>query len=112
MTNCFQENLNEQLMRKITQTKNIMLNTRNNYNVMHDHSYYKNKKKNQRSNGQTYLNHSQILNGIDEYDTIWCVIGISSDEENDIDNNMPLSEILKIEYEKDLQLEVGLYLIM
>lgn len=88
-----------------------MLNTRNNYSVMHDHNYYyKNKIKSQEPNGQTYLKYYDILiNDCDKYDTTCCVIDISSDEENYIDDNKPLSELLKIEYEKDIQLEVRFF---
>jgi len=115
MTKPFQENLNEQFMRQIPQTKNIMLNTRNNYNVTHDHNYHlQNKQKYQRPNGQKYLNHSEILiNDYDEYSTIpnWCMVEISGDEQN-YNKDMSLSEMLKLELEKDLLHKVRLYLIM
>eukprot|EP00102_Acyrthosiphon_pisum_P026131 XP_016663341.1 PREDICTED: uncharacterized protein LOC107884866 [Acyrthosiphon pisum] len=105
MTNPFQENVNEQFMIQIPQTKNIMLNIRKNYNVTHDHNYHlKNKQKCQQHNGKKYLNHSEILiNDYDGYGTIpnWCVDDISGDEEN-YTEDMSLSEILKIELEKDL----------
>jgi len=112
MTKPFQENLNEPFMRQISQTKNITLNTRNHYNVTHDHSYHlKNIHKCQRSNGQKYLNHS-VINDYNRYDIPnWCVVNISSDEEN-YTKDMSLSEILKIELEKDLLHKVRLYSII
>ncbi|XP_060847133.1 protein ecdysoneless homolog [Rhopalosiphum padi] len=72
------------------------------YNTMHEHNYFRdNKKKNCRW-ADKKVNHTVKITNDDCNSTLDCYIKISSsDEEEDI-NHMPLSRLLKIEVEKDL----------
>ncbi|XP_008185064.1 uncharacterized protein LOC100571746 [Acyrthosiphon pisum] len=84
-------------------TKNIKLNTKSSYNVMHEHNYFHiNNKKGRWS----IKNTEKIAYDYDNCGSIpdWCIVNSSSDEEDDSDDttDMSLSHILKIEFLKDL----------
>jgi len=124
MTKPFQEKLNDQFMSKpcVTQdipceiTKHIKLNTKSSYNVIHDHNYSlnHNKRKFRWPDEKEYSNYTELItNDYDKCDSIpdWIMVKSSSDEEDDI-NDIPLSQILKTELDKDLLHEVRFYLIM
>jgi len=91
-------------------TKDIKLNTRRSYNVMHEHNYFHNfeKKKCRWPDEKEQSKHTEmIVNDYDKSDSIpdWCIDRSSSDEEDDT-QDMPLSCILKKELKKDLPHDV------
>ncbi|CAI6363246.1 unnamed protein product [Macrosiphum euphorbiae] len=80
-------------------TKNIRLNTKSSYNVLHEHNYFHiiNKK------GRWFNNTEIIEIDDDKCDSMpnRCIANSESDEEDDT-TLMPLSHILKKEFKKDL----------
>jgi len=80
-------------------TKDIRLNTKSSYNVLHEHNYFHiiNKK------GRWFNNTEIIANDDDKCDSMpnCCIANSTSDEEDDT-TLMPLSHVLKKEFKKDL----------
>lgn len=121
MTNPFQENVNQRIMRKkkIPQdahykiTKFIKLSAVR-YNVMHEHNYFRDLKKKrcrwpELLNEKEYLNDDEMIkNEHDEPIPDWLMVKSSSDEEDDINVNedKPLSQIIQLEHQKYLLYEV------
>lgn len=74
------------------------------YNTMQEHNYFRgDKKKNVRYYDKKVNHTEKVTNDFDEYDSTidWSTDLSTSDVEEDIED-MPLSHLLKIEYEKDL----------
>ncbi|XP_027843872.2 uncharacterized protein LOC114124723 isoform X1 [Aphis gossypii] len=106
MTKPFQENFNEQIIRKRKKSQKNMQNTKRRYDAMKEHNYFRDsKKKRSRWPNETVNFTEEITNNNDELDSSldWFMDLSSSDDEEEDLTDISLSLLLKRELEKDLQ---------